>query len=382
MRLFRSDNETENSDLDAKIIRDKNKVAVISSSSSVQSEISSVLKMHNIGKIVSKKQPINQFREDETTIDAGWYIVDIESERDLAIINDIIVMAIPNDVMYLLIGETDSISFSSELMKLGAKYLYKNTQLGAVADIILSSKGRHVDRVTLNVSILGCKGGCGTTTIASRIFSTIDQFISTPVLFVQGGSGSRDFDLISNENFSISIQDAKIQKVSSTKSVKIDSETIRFDYNNPVYQQYNINIFDHNISRASPEDLEMVFNSTNVFVLIVGNNFSSFRAAKKVIDEYKKFELRTKNRPKRIIICVNDYAVKFNRERFSNEDIEDFMERKIDVSFPHLNSDAKDKEFNDKILVLNSLIFSKEIKNEESKKGLFSWVKFYLKAGH
>ncbi|HGB3703812.1 TPA: hypothetical protein ACIVD3_004491, partial [Salmonella enterica subsp. enterica serovar Adelaide] len=327
MKLFRSDNETENSDLEAKIIRDKNKVVVISTNLSIQSEICSILKMHNIGKVVSKKQYINEFREDETTRDAGWYIVDIESEKDLSIINDIIVMGIPNDVMYVLIGDTDSITFSSELLKFGARYLYKNTQLGSVADIILNSKGKSVDRISLNVSILGCKGGCGNTTIASGLFSSIDKFISAPVLYIQGGSGSRDLDLISSENLGISIQEAKIQKTSSTKSVKIDSEVVRFDYDNPVYQQYNINIFDHNISRASPEELEIVFNRTNVFVLIVGNNFSSFRTAKKIIDEYKKFELRTKSRPKRIIICVNEYTVRTSRDKFSREDIEDFLER-------------------------------------------------------
>ncbi|ECD4422022.1 hypothetical protein DI409_11455 [Salmonella enterica subsp. enterica serovar Kingston] len=380
MKLFRSDNETENSDLEAKIIRDKNKVVVISTNSSIQSEICSILKMHNIGNVVSKKQYINEFREDETTRDAGWYIVDIESEKDLSIINDIIVMGIPNDVMYVLIGDTDSITFSSELLKFGARYLYKNTQLGSVADIILNSKGKSVDRISLNVSILGCKGGCGNTTIASGLFSSIDKFISAPVLYIQGGSGSRDLDLISSENFGISIQEAKIQKTSSTKSVKIDSEVVRFDYDNPVYQQYNINIFDHNISRASPEELEIVFNRTNVFVLIVGNNFSSFRTAKKIIDEYKKFELRTKSRPKRIIICVNEYTVRTSRDKFSREDIEDFLERKVDMYLPHINSDKRAKEFNEELNTLNSLIFAKEMKDKESRKGLFSWFKILSKS--
>ncbi|HHX9836925.1 TPA: hypothetical protein ACVTE0_001267 [Salmonella enterica subsp. enterica serovar Newport] len=380
MKLFRSDNETENSDLEAKIIRDKNKVVVISTNSSIQSEICSILKMHNIGNVVSKKQYINEFREDETTRDAGWYIVDIESEKDLSIINDIIVMGIPNDVMYVLIGDTDSITFSSELLKFGARYLYKNTQLGSVADIILNSKGKSVDRISLNVSILGCKGGCGNTTIASGLFSSIDKFISAPVLYIQGGSGSRDLDLISSENFGISIQEAKIQKTSSTKSVKIDSEVVRFDYDNPVYQQYNINIFDHNISRASPEELEIVFNRTNVFVLIVGNNFSSFRTAKKIIDEYKKFELRTKSRPKRIIICVNEYTVRTSRDKFSREDIEDFLERKVDMYLPHINSDKRAKEFNEELNILNSLIFAKEMKDKESRKGLFSWFKILSKS--
>ncbi|EHF1675569.1 hypothetical protein KF530_001108 [Salmonella enterica] len=380
MKLFRSDNETENTDLEAKIIRDKNKVVVISTNSSIQSEICSILKMHNIGKVVSKKQYINEFREDETTRDAGWYIVDIESEKDLSIINDIIVMGIPNDVMYVLIGDTDSITFSSELLKFGARYLYKNTQLGSVADIIFNSKGKSVDRISLNVSILGCKGGCGNTTIASGLFSSIDKFISAPVLYIQGGSGSRDLDLISSENLGISIQEAKIQKISSTKSVKIDSEVVRFDYDNPVYQQYNINIFDHNISRASPEELEIVFNRTNVFVLIVGNNFSSFRTAKKIIDEYKKFELRTKNRPKRIIICVNEYTVRTSRDKFSREDIEDFLERKVDMYLPHINSDKRAKEFDEELNTLNSLIFAKEIKDKESRKGFFSWFKILSKS--
>lgn len=380
MKLFRSDNETENSDLDTKIIRDKNKVAVISASQSVLSEIRSVLRMHNIGNVVSKNQNISEFCEDETTVDAGWYIVDIESEKDLATINDIIVMSIPNDAMYMLIGDTDSITFSSELMKFGARYLYKQAQLGNVAEIILNSKGKQVDRLSLNVSILGCKGGCGATIISSKLFFSSDKFISAPTLLIQGGSGSRDLDLISGDNHTVSIHETKVQKISSTKAMKIDSDTVRFDYNNPVYQQYNVNIFDHNIARASQEDIENVLNYTSVIVLVVGNNFSSFRTAKKIIDEYKKFEQRTKSRPKRIIICVNEYNTKFMHDKFTDEDAEDFLGRKIDIRFPHLNSDKNKKEFDEKVHILSSLVFAKEVRNKVSKGGLSSWLKSLSKS--
>lgn len=380
MKLFRSDNETENSDLDTKIIRDKNKVAVISASQSVLSEIRSILRMHNIGNVVSKNQNISKFCEDETTVDAGWYIVDIESEKDLATINDIIVMSIPNDAMYMLIGDTDSITFSSELMKFGARYLYKQAQLGNVAEIILNSKGKQVDRLSLNVSILGCKGGCGATIISSKLFFSSDKFISSPTLLIQGGSGSRDLDLISGDNHTVSIHETKVQKISSTKAIKIDSDIVRFDYNNPVYQQYNVNIFDHNIARASQEDIENVLNYTSVIVLVVGNNFSSFRTAKKIIDEYKKFEQRTKSRPKRIIICVNEYNTKFMHDKFTDEDAEDFLGRKIDIRFPHLNSDKNKKEFDEKVLILSSLVFAKEVRNKVSKGGLSSWLKSLSKS--
>ncbi|EAA5917994.1 hypothetical protein EZX49_11850 [Salmonella enterica subsp. enterica serovar Indiana] len=375
MKLFRSDNETENSELETKIIRDKNKVAVISANSHVQNEVGSILKMHNIGNVVSKKLTINDYREDESTLDAGWYIIDIETEKDLSIINDIVVMAIPNDVMYILIGETDSIAFSSELLKIGAKYLYKETQLGTVADIILNTKGRQADRLSLNVSFLGCKGGCGTTTVASRAFFSIEKFITTPVLFIQGASGSRDLDLIASDKNEISVLEGKIQKITAMKSVKIDSDIIRFDYSNPVYQQYNINIFDHNISRASPEDLEIVFNNTGIIVLVIGNNFSSLRTAKRIIDEYKKFESRSKIRPKRIITCVNEYEANSRRDKFSNDDAEDFLEREIDLRFPILNTEKKSKEFNEKVDILNSKIFAKEISRKTPAKSFFSWVK-------
>ncbi|EIJ2841460.1 hypothetical protein LIS09_002250 [Salmonella enterica] len=375
MKLFHSDNETENSELETKIIRDKNKVAVISANSHVQNEVGSILKMHNIGNVVSKKLTINDYREDESTLDAGWYIIDIETEKDLSIINDIVVMAIPNDVMYILIGETDSIAFSSELLKIGAKYLYKETQLGTVADIILNTKGRQADRLSLNVSFLGCKGGCGTTTVASRAFFSIEKFITTPVLFIQGASGSRDLDLIASDKNEISVLEGKIQKITAMKSVKIDSDIIRFDYSNPVYQQYNINIFDHNISRASPEDLEIVFNNTGIIVLVIGNNFSSLRTAKRIIDEYKKFESRSKIRPKRIITCVNEYEANSRRDKFSNDDAEDFLEREIDLRFPILNTEKKSKEFNEKVDILNSKIFAKEISRKTPAKSFFSWVK-------
>ncbi|ENW6032982.1 hypothetical protein ACFLXR_004502 [Salmonella enterica] len=380
MRLFRSDNETGNRDLETKVIRDKNKVVVISGNPDVSTEISSILRMHNISNVISKNMAVNDFREDDATFDAGWYILDIEGENDIAAINDIIVLAIPNDAMYILIGETDSISFSSELLKFGAKYLLKESQLGAVADIILNTKGMQVDRHSLNVSFLGCKGGCGTTTISSSVFSSVENFINTPTLFVQGASGSCDLDLIAEDNYEISILENKIQKINASKFVKIDNGPIRFDYNNNGYQQYNVNFFDHNINRASPEELDVVFTNSSVMILVVGNNFSSFRTAKKIIDEYIKFESRSKSRPKRTIICLNEYSVNVGRDKFSDEDIEEFLGKKIDLRFPNFNSDKNKKIFNRNINNLSSLIFAKEINKGVAKKGLLSWIQFTTKS--
>ncbi|EGC0441282.1 hypothetical protein H8U70_004524 [Salmonella enterica] len=47
---------------------------------------------------------------------------------------------------------------------------------------------------------------------------------------------------------------------------------------------------------------------------------------------------------------------------------------------PHINSDKRAKEFNEELNTLNSLIFAKEIKDKESRKGLFSWFKILSKS--
>ncbi|ECZ7007939.1 hypothetical protein F8Y05_22750 [Salmonella enterica] len=109
--------------------------------------------------------------------------------------------------------------------------------------------------------------------------------------------------------------------------------------------------------------------------MVIGNNFSSLRTAKRIIDEYKKFESRSKIRPKRIITCVNEYEANSRRDKFSNDDAEDFLEREIDLRFPILNTEKKSKEFNEKVDILNSKIFAKEISRKTPAKSFFSWVK-------
>ncbi|MCW2482332.1 pilus assembly protein CpaE, partial [Candidatus Symbiopectobacterium sp. NZEC135] len=78
----------------------------------------------------------------------------------------------------------------------GANYLHIGSQLPQLPDLIRDPIPAAHNRATMKISILGCKGGAGASTVAHQLFKAAGMLTSIPMLLVQGCSGSRDLDLL------------------------------------------------------------------------------------------------------------------------------------------------------------------------------------------
>lgn len=187
MRLFSTTTDSETNEDTNRVVLDRSKVVLVSRSKKIQLDVKNVLMMHNISNIVQKEVAVNEYLDDQDTKDAGWMILDIEDENDINVINEVTSLIVPYDVYFLLIGNTDSIAFAKTLEKSGSKYLYINTQLNELPNVILKSQVQSTDKSTLRISILGCKGGCGTSTISNDSFDVIEKLYNCALSFDSGG---------------------------------------------------------------------------------------------------------------------------------------------------------------------------------------------------
>ncbi|POT57843.1 hypothetical protein C3432_07830 [Citrobacter amalonaticus] len=359
MRLFSTPTESEAKEDNSRVVLDRSKVVLISRNKKIQVDVKNVLMMHNISNIVQRESAVNEYLDDQDTKDAGWMILDIEDESDINTINEITSLIVPYDVYYVLIGNTDSIAFAKSLEKSGGRYLYISTQLNELPNVILKSQIQITDKSTLRISVLGCKGGCGTTTVSHEILTTLNNFTTAPCLLVQGATGSKDFDLISGNE--VDASDSKVQKIADNRSIKMEPISEVFNYTDPVFNHFNIALFEHNACAISTENLELIFKNSNTLVLILGRNFSSFRTAKRVLDEYARFERQKNDAIKRkIIICINEYNAADNKQKFSDEDISEYLGQEISAILPHFQNRKENDSFSQHAHQLSAAILGRE----------------------
>ncbi|VFS48730.1 P-loop NTPase family protein [Budvicia aquatica] len=181
---------------------------------------------------------------------------------------------------------------------------------------------------------------------------------------VQGATGSRDFDLITGHKLDSS--DSKVQKITDNRFMKFESNNEMFNYTDPVFNQFNIALFDHNATAISTENLESIFNHSNTIVLIIGRNFSSFRTAKRIMDEYIRFERqKTDSFMRKIVLCINEYNPGDNRNKFSNEDISEYLGCEINVILPHFQVRKENDPFTQILQHLAATVLGRD--KEDSK---------------
>lgn len=370
MRLFSTATESEIKEDNNRVVLDRSKVVLVSRNKKIHVDVKNTLAMHNVSNIVQREVAVNEYLDDQDTKDAGWMILDIEDENDINVINEVTSLIVPYDVYFILIGNTDSIAFSKALEKNGSKYLYIDTQINELPGVILKSQVQIADKSTLRISILGCKGGCGTSTISNEVLMALNNFTTAPCLLVQGATGSKDFDLISGNE--IDASDSKVQKIADNRSVKMESVNEVLNYSDPVFNHFNIALFDHNTCAISAENLELVFKNSNTIVLVLGRNFSSFRTAKRVLDEYARFERQKNDAVKRkIIISINEYNIADNKQKFSNEDITDYLGKEICTILPHFQSRKENDNFSQSALQLSAAILGREKVELKKNKKIF-----------
>lgn len=313
------------------------KTSIISARSHVSLGLSTQVRM-NGGQDINVINISFENMIDNAEISSSEYvIIDIADFRDISVIEQKIKFLFPVSTKKLFVGDVDSIIFCDEMKRIGALYLHIDSQL-MMLGAALKKTDEQVSAAsyTQKLSILGCKGGSGTSCVALWLFKAFGDLSKLPVLLVQGHTSTPDLDLISDATLT---RDGVITQINAHQGLKIETDEEAWKFELPDYQNYNIVIFDHNITTQTRDKLAFVIPGSDFIFIVVTRELSSVRNARLIIDELERTS-SLQDSSKNIIILNENHQSK--PDELSNEDIENYLGKSIDIVSPY-RKDIKKK---------------------------------------
>ncbi|EQB7865635.1 hypothetical protein ABME00_16375 [Citrobacter amalonaticus] len=346
-------------------------VAVISSRSHVSAGVMTQIRVNGCHDIIQVNKFFNDIIDDKELTSSEYLIVDIEDFNDVDAIQQKIKYLFPAATKKIFIGDVDSITFSNEMKRIGAVYLHLDSQI-TLLGVTLKNFETDVTSVsyTQRISILGCKGGSGTSFVAYQFFRSICGLSHLPVLLVQGHTGTPDLDLISDTALQ---HDGVISYIDANRGMKIATDEEQWQFDSDEYKNYNIVVFDHNVTTQVRDKLAYIVPGSDFIFIVVTRELSSVRNARLIIDELERTTTTSDNQKKNsknIIILNENHHSRPNE--LNKEDIENYLGKKIDIVHPYIK-DVKKTDNKSELYFFTAKMLGKNMKGEKSdgnKKGL------------
>ncbi|WP_117235021.1 AAA family ATPase [Vibrio maerlii] len=305
--------------------------------------------------------------------DQSIEIVMIELNESEDVVKDAerISSLLPNDASVIVIGREDSISTIRNLKKMGFYYLFWpiNKQelidfVSGVYDNRSGNKGLGQKRKAKQISLVGSKGGVGTTMLCSELahFLTKQKHSSCVVVdnAYQGGnldimmgiekfkkkeirSGELATSLDTTSAHSLLYRCDDLLSVLSIDSPDYGSFDVK-DYTQAVveYVGEDANFLIEDLSASSAS---LVFTARDIvdvsdaIVLIITPTVSAVREAASLLKRIR--ELQNKEDSQRILLVFNNVLPESNAT-ITKEEAEKYLLQPIDVVVPHIKKlDAK-----------------------------------------
>jgi pilus assembly protein CpaE len=350
-------------------------VVIMSARAHILSEISSYLRMNNIKNIVELEADLFTTPSVDGLDSAENVIVDIGASSDIRKIGEHITVLVSVQSHILIVGDNDSIAFAQQLMRdIRLPYLHIGSQLTQLMGGIEGKAAMRASSPSVKISVLGCKGGAGTTTVANRLFHYVGMLTRIPVLLIQGASGSRDLDLLLGKTLP---SDGASLPISEHLSVIQEPHGSMWNYNDIRFEQYNLIFFDHMLHYQPIEQLEMVISMSNTIVLVITRELSSIRTAKKILDENLRIENSRPGRVARILICLNENHPPTGNE-LKNIDIKEYLGCEELIVNPY-NPNQKESDTNSPLYHLAALLTGKDIIETPTLTNIFGRLRRKLK---
>ena len=324
MLLLDSENQT---------IDSARKVAIVAKNENTQKELVQLLRSRGLEHIDVLPYDL---QDEALTLNAEetlGVVIDIQQETNVNRIFEQVNALVPQKMWCCLIGDSDSISLAHKLLEKSILYFHHHSQLNLMMDKIISAnvaipRIRH----TVNVCMLGCKGGLGSSFVSSRIANHIAKYKKVPVLLSQGNNGSHDLDLM----FDKKLQGDVVEFKENLDLFGGNFQTLNEDDQ----EKYNFIIYDQPLFNMSKDDYSKFFELSNTFVLLVTRQVNSLRVAKQFLDRCQRQKNAT-GTPIRTFIVVVDSKAEFTH-LMSKSDIENLLGTSVDAILPFLkNTQAK-----------------------------------------
>ncbi len=272
---------------------------------------------------------------------------------------------LPNDASVIVIGCEDSISTIRNLKKLGFYYLFwpinKQELLDFVAGVYENrsgNKGLGKKRKAKQISLVGCKGGVGTTMLSSEMAHYLSKQKHASCVVVdnayQGGnldimmgiekfakreirSGELASNLDTTSAHSLLHKCDELLSVLAIKSPDFTSADIK-DYTKAVtqYLAEDVNFLIEDLSASSAslvytaKDISEVSDS---IILVFTPTVSAVREAALILARLR--EHSAENDSTRILLVANNVLPEGNAT-ISVEEAEKYLRQPIDIVIPHI----------------------------------------------
>lgn len=301
---------------------------VLSPQSERCTQLAQLLRLTGFQQVESVDKMLGDIRHVSIPENACGVIVDIAAESDYERLIRLLLAIIPRSVWCCVVGDSDSISLAQSFADQGIHYFHFTLQREALTQAIISKSTPHIVRNASTISILGCKGGVGNTTLAWQLANRVVQFRQMSTLLIQGIAASQDLDLIA---------DKKLLKDVVTHSRNLDimaaAESAMPDLTQEIFRKYNFVLFEQAINTASKETLRQIIEQSACIVLILDRSMISIRVVNQLTEIIEAMN-RARKLSRRLILCLND-SRPVTEDMLNKEDIASLLGRSIDIVIPY-----------------------------------------------
>lgn len=314
--------------------REKSAIVIISTRKELKDKISEYVRLADIKNIKEIDDDIFSTASILIPDNVKGIIIDINENHDINIILDLMKVHTPRDCWCILVGDIDSISIAQQFIERGILYLHIQSQLADLTQNLLKGIQIESDRKAFFISILGCRGGIGTTLLSYQLAHVITQIKKSPTLLLQGNQGSQDLDLITEKKMGEDITDYQknfdLMRGNERKLSEVN------EHNN---KKHNFIIFDQPIHNARKEKTLDYISNSNCIILLIDHSMMSVRVAKEFIDTLERFK-RDNRQAIRLFICLNENRP-ITKDMLTTSDIQSLLGHSIDTAIPYINNAKK-----------------------------------------
>lgn len=306
---------------------------VLSAREAVNEQLSQLLRLAGFNQIEKVQQALGQVRNLTLSPGAWGLIIDIGDRTQVEEMVPAIQALVPRNLWCCVTGDSDSITLAQRFARHGIAYFYLNAQSDEMMQAAANGATAKVRRRAVSVSVLGCKGGIGNTTLAWKLANRLVQQRQMPTLFIQGRAGSRDLDLVIGKKVSRhTVAVNKHLDAMSWEEMPLPS----LEHEN--FEKYNFVVFEESINAADKEQMRQIVERTSCLILIMDRSMSSVRTVcslTEIIDAIN----RSHPTPRRFLLCLND-SRPITSDMLNLDDLQALLGRQLDVIFPYHNARA------------------------------------------
>lgn len=318
------------SDTEKQPAQSADRVLVIADHAEVMDSVCEQLAIRNTGEVRQFTGTVSQLEKYTESGNVDMVIFEVSEQDDVEVIAGLLELHVSRSAIQIAIGKQDSLTRADSFMQHGISYCHYPSQLNAIGALLASGKQPFRDQNSaIRFSILGCKGGIGTSRLSYHIAENIARIRQSPTLLVQGCGGSRNLDLISRVAIS-----NEVTLLQNNFFAMYEEPNHAWFFNNPLYDRHQCVVFDFSAYNASDENIENILTHSDSVLLICDRDLSSIRIAKKIIEANAHLQ-NSNNGIKRLYLCFNQHHPKINGEVIARE-MGDLVGQQADIIIPYM----------------------------------------------